>query len=273
MAATAVISAGVGVYQAIQGKNAAEDAAEEARLARIEMDRHKAEFEKLDTSNPYLNMQNMYSNMENTMEDLTINQQGAEFEKQQAMQSQANIMGQMRGAAGSSGIAALAQSLANSGSLQAQSSSARIADQEAANQKAAASEASRIQDLQLGEDSRIQGLEREGDLLSRNMQSQKIQALMGLSAGDVSNAQAMQAAGQQQMMAGISSAASSLGTLGGIDYDIGGNKTTEATDTTTTPTGTSLPPTGTVGTGTYAQWQTSGDSNFMTFDEWKQQGN
>ena len=70
--------------------------------------------------------------MENTMEDLTINQQQAEFEKQQAMQSQANIMGQMRGAAGSSGIAALAQSLANQGSLQAQRASASIGAQEAA---------------------------------------------------------------------------------------------------------------------------------------------
>jgi hypothetical protein len=128
-------------------------------------------------------------------------------------------MGQMRGAAGSSGIAALAQSLANSGSLQAQSSSARIGDQEASNQKAEAAEASRIQGLQLGEDSRIQGLEREGDLLSRNMESQKQQALMGLSAGDVSSAQAMQAAGQAQMTAGISAAGEGLVSTGGALAD------------------------------------------------------
>ena len=117
MAATAVVSAGLGVYKAVQGKKAADDAKDAADAARIEMERHKKAFEALDTSNPYLNM-------ENTMEDLTVNQQQAEFEKQQAMQSQANIMGQMRGAAGSSGIAALAQSLANEGSLQAQKASA-----------------------------------------------------------------------------------------------------------------------------------------------------
>ena len=64
--------------------------------------------------------------MENTMEDLTVNQQQAEFTKQNNMQNQANIMGQMRGAAGSSGIAALAQSLSNKGSLQAQQASASI---------------------------------------------------------------------------------------------------------------------------------------------------
>ena len=140
--------------------------------------------------------------MENTMEDLTINQQQAEFEKQQAMQSQANIMGQMRGAAGSSGIAALAQSLANQGSLQAQRASASIGAQEAQNQK-----------LERGEASRIQGLEREGDLMSRNMQMGKIDTLMGMSAGDVTNAQAMQAAGNAQMMAGIQNAIGGVGDI------------------------------------------------------------
>ena len=192
VAASAVISTGVGVYQAVQGKKAADAAADEAEKARVEMEKQKKAFEALDTSNPYLNM-------ENTMEDLTINQQQAEFEKQQAMQSQANIMGQMRGAAGSSGIAALAQSLANQGSLQAQRASASIGAQEAQNQK-----------LERGEASRIQGQEREGDLMSRNMQMGKIDTLMGMAAGDVTNAQAMQAAGNAQMMAGIGDAASGL---------------------------------------------------------------
>jgi len=205
MAATAVISAGVGVYQAVQGKKAADAAAEEAEKARAEMEKHKKAFEALDTSNPYLNM-------ENTMEDLTINQQQAEFEKQNNMQNQANIMGQMRGAAGSSGIAALAQSLANQGSLQAQKASASIGAQEAQNQK-----------LERGEASRIQGLEREGDLMSRNMQMGKIDTLMGMSAGDVTNAQAMQAAGNAQMMAGIGDAASGLTSFAGaMDGNWGG---------------------------------------------------
>jgi len=51
----------------------------------------------------------------------------------------------------------------------------------------------------------------------------------------------------------------------------GGTESTSTTDTTTT--GTSLPPTGTVGTGTYEDYKASMDSGFMTFDEWKQQGN
>ena len=210
MAATAVVSAGVGVYKAVQGKKAADAAAIEAKAARAEMEKHKKAFEALDTSNPYLNM-------ENTMEDLTINQQQAEFEKQQQMQGQANIMGQMRGAAGSSGIAALAQSLANQGSLNAQKASASIGAQEAANQK-----------LERGEASRIQGLEREGDLMSRNMQFGKIDTLMGMAADEVSNAQAMEAAGNAQMMAGIGDAASGLTSFAGaMDGNWGGNKTSE----------------------------------------------
>ena len=124
------------------------------------------------------------------------------------MQNQANVMGQMRGAAGSSGIAALAQSLSNSGSLNAQKASASIGAQEAQNQKLSAEEASKNQ-----------GLEREGEVMSRNMKFGKTQSLMSMAAGDVSNAQAMQAAGNQQMMAGIGDAvggvASGIGAMGG----------------------------------------------------------
>ena len=213
---TVGLTVGMGVYKAVQGANAAKDAKIQADNARDEMEKHKAAFEALDTSNPY-------SNLENTMEDLTVNQQQAEFEKQNNMQNQANVMGQMRGAAGSSGIAALAQSLSNSGSLNAQKASASIGAQEAQNQQLSAAEASKNQ-----------GLEREGEVMSRDMKFGKTQSLMSMSAGDVSNAQAMQAAGNQQMMAGIGDAvggvASGIGAMGG-----GADKTTETTDTTTVP--------------------------------------
>jgi hypothetical protein len=190
-----------GVYKAVQGKRAADAAADEAEKARAEMEKHRKAFEALDTSNPYLNM-------ENTMEDLTVNQQQAEFEKQNNMQNQANIMGQMRGAAGSSGIAALAQSLSNSGSLNAQKASATIGAQETANQK-----------LERDEASKIQSKERDGDLMSRNMQFGKIDSLMGMSAGDVTNAQNMQMSGNTQMMAGIGEAAGGITDLAGLKPD------------------------------------------------------
>ena len=160
-------------------------------------------------------MQNVYDNMENTMEDLTVNQQEAEFQKQQSMQNQANIMQSMQGAAGSSGIAALAQSLANQGAMDAQKAAATIGEQETANQKAAAEEASKIQETQLGEDQRLMDLEREGELKSRQMEADKVDALLGMAAGDVSAAQALQADAQQASMDAMGDIAGGLGSAAG----------------------------------------------------------
>ena len=88
--------------------------------------------------NKFAGQKNAFEDMENAFEDLTVNTQQADFEAQQNAQNQANIMASMSGAAGGSGIAALAQSMANAGSLQAQKASASIGSQEAENQKKAA---------------------------------------------------------------------------------------------------------------------------------------
>lgn len=88
---------------------------------------------------------NLYANMENTMEDLTVNTQAADFAAQQQAQGQANIMNQMRASAGGSGIAALAQSLAQQQAQSAQQASASIGQQEATNQRLAAQQAGQIQ--------------------------------------------------------------------------------------------------------------------------------
>ena len=196
-AAAGLISAGVGVAKNIQGRRAAKDAKEAADQARIELDKQKEAFQQLDTSNPY-------QNMENTMEDLTVDQRAAEFAQQGALQSQANVMDQMRGAAGASGIAALAQSLANQGAMDSQKAAASIAQQEAANQKAERAEASKIQET-----------ERQGEAASRQMEMQKIDALMGMSAGDVSSAQALQQAGMDAASEGMEDIASGVTTAAG----------------------------------------------------------
>ena len=103
---------------------------EEQKQARIEMDKYKSQYENLDTSNLAADVRNQYTNMENTYEDLTVNQQQAEFERQTMQQSQANILQSLQGAAGGSGIGALAQAMANQGQLSAQRNSARIGMQE-----------------------------------------------------------------------------------------------------------------------------------------------
>ena len=193
----AVVSAGVGVTKAIQGGVQAKKAKEDAAKAKTELEKNKNIFSSLDTSNPY-------QNMENTMEDLTVNTQAAEFSKQQSMQGQANIMQGLKGAAGGSGIAALAQSMAQQGSMDAQKSAASIAQQEQANQKLSATEASRIQ-----------GMERSGDVMSRNMQMGKVDSLMGMAAGDLAGARSRQQAGQEAMMDGIKDVANSA-----VDYGV-----------------------------------------------------
>ena len=212
---TGVVSAGIGVAKMVKGNKAAKEAAKEADKARVEMDKQKAAFEQLDTSNPYKGMQNVYENMENTIEDITVNQQEAEFQSQQSMASQANIMQSMQGAAGSSGIAALAQSLANQGALDAQKAAATIGVQETANQKAAAEQAAAIQETQMGEEQRLMDLEREGELKSRQMEADKVDALLGMAAGDVSAAQALQADAQQASMDAMGDIAGGLGSAAG----------------------------------------------------------
>ena len=195
----AVVGAGSAAYKIIDGVKKAKDAKAEAAEAKKEYERNKEMFAGLDTSNPY-------ANMENTMEDLTVNKQAAEFQKQQQMQQQANILDQMKGAAGGSGIAALAQAMANQGALDAQKASADIARQESANQQAQASEASRLQSM-----------ERQGEVMSREMEKSKVTGLLGMSQSEMQQAEAKRADANEQIMSGITDVA---GIAGGLQQNI-----------------------------------------------------
>ena len=196
MAIGATVSGVGAIVKGRAAKTAEGKARALAEEAQADLDQQKDRFRNLDTSNPYLNM-------ENTMEDLTVNTQASEFQRDQQMASQSNIMGQMRGAAGSSGIAALAQTLANQGSMDAQKSSANIAQQEQANEMA-----------ERGESARIQGLEREGELISRNAQKGKVSSLMGMAADDVSVQRSAEMAAQQQKQAAVQQGISSVAQVG-----------------------------------------------------------
>ena len=136
---------GGGIYSAVQAGKLAKQAKAADEDAKGRRDEAANYYKSLEMSNPFEGMVNQYAGMENKMEDLKVNQQEAEFAAQQFAQSQSNILAGLKGSAGSSGIAALAQSLAQQGQLAAQKSSANIGAQEAANQKAAAQEASNLQ--------------------------------------------------------------------------------------------------------------------------------
>lgn len=194
-----------GVIKAIDGAKKAKEAAAAGKKAAASLAKEKEMFKGLDTSNPY-------ANMENTMEDLTVNQKEAEFVKQQQMQGQANVMQGLRGAAGGSGIAALAQSMANQGSLNAQQAGASIGSQESANQEKQATEAGRLA-----------GLEREGELISRQAEMGKVTSLMGMSADELATQREMEQQAEAQKMEGIQAGIEGVGqaALGGVGAGTG----------------------------------------------------
>jgi|11BtaG_2_1085332.scaffolds.fasta_scaffold00305_4 alpha-ketoglutarate-dependent taurine dioxygenase len=112
----------------------------------------------------FANIDNTYEGMENRFEDMTVDMRAADFQRQQGQQQRANILGSLRGAAGSSGVASLAQTLANQGALQSQQIAAGIGQQERQNQMLAAREGSRIDQLQRATGLQLQQLQAQGAL-------------------------------------------------------------------------------------------------------------
>ena len=193
----AAVSAGVGVAKAIKGgtdKTAAKTANAKAKK---QMDADKEKYMNLDTSNPYLNM-------ENTMEDLTVNTQAADFAAEQSQASTANVLNSMKSSAGGSGIAALAQAMASQGQIGAQQASTSIATQEKANQ-----------DAERGETSKLQGLEREGEIQSRNLQKDMAATALGMSAADVAQTASDISAADKAISEGWSDIGGAAGTVAG----------------------------------------------------------
>ena len=142
--AVGTIGAVVSYGQAGRNRADARIAAKEAKTAR---DAAKAQLDKEKEAYKAIKLKNVYADMENPYEDLTVNQQQAQFEAQQQQQGLANTLGSMQGAAGGSGIAALAQAMAGQQSANLQQASASIGQQEAATQMAAAKGAQRTQEM------------------------------------------------------------------------------------------------------------------------------
>ena len=210
-----------GIYGGIQAGKAAKKADKAAKKAAAEKARMQEILSNVDTSNPFEGMTNPYAGLENTQEDLTVNQQEADFQAQQFAQSQANIMEGLRGSAGSSGIAALAQSLAKQGSLSAQKSSASIGKQEAANQAAAAREAGRLQSQEAKGDFDVAQQVAQGEASSQQRELTKQKTLYDAAQQDATNATAAaanaQASKDQAWSGAISSGINVLGSLVGSD--------------------------------------------------------
>lgn len=110
----------------------------EQREAREELKRARADYEQFEFKDPTANMTNPF-------EDMTVNQQQAQFESQQQQQALAGTLSGLSAAAGGSGIGALAQSLAQQQATNLQRSAASIGMQESQQQMTKAQGAQTLQ--------------------------------------------------------------------------------------------------------------------------------
>jgi len=157
----------------------------EQKAAQAEFNKNKARMEGADTSN-------LAKNMENTMEDLTVNTQAAEFQAQQQAGGFANTMDNLSSAAGGSGIAALAQSLAGAQSNAAMQSSADIGRQEASNQAAERQMAGQLQNQEL-----------QGEYASRAAEKDKVDTMLGMSQQRLGAANSARDAATKSILGGV----------------------------------------------------------------------
>lgn len=164
----------------------------EQQAAQAEFDRNKFRMESADTSN-------LMADQENVYEDLTVNTQQAEFARQQQQQGMANTMNSLQGAAGGSGIAALAQAMAGQQSQNAQAASVSIGQQEASNQAA-----ERQMQAQLNQQ------EVQGAYQARAAEKDKTDTMLGMSQQRLGAANEAQQAATQSIIGGVAGAAGGI---------------------------------------------------------------
>ena len=194
-----------GAAKLIQGAQQRKARKEEQIQANAELAQRRKAFENLEITNPY-------ANLENTYEDLTINQQQAEFMMQQNAIQRANTMQGLRTAAGGSGVAGLAQAMANQGQIAAQKASTTIGQQEAANQKAAAQ----------GEAAR-QRMVAQGEATRQKREQGFQEDLLQMSMGRKQAADDARSAAATQQWQGASQIVGGVATWGQGNIDAGGN--------------------------------------------------
>ena len=196
MAAMGAIKGLAGIAGGIIGSGARK---REQEAAKAEYNVNKQRMEGADTSNVWANQENVY-------EDLTVNTQQADFVAQQQAQGMADTMGSLKGAAGGSGIAALAQSLAGQQSQNAQSASVSIGQQEASNQAAERQMAGQLQQQ-----------ETMGELESRAAEKDKVDTMLGMSQQRLGAANEAKSAATSSIIGGVAGLAGAAVNSGFLD--------------------------------------------------------
>ena len=209
--AMAGIASGIGgIIQGLAGRGKRRSA---QIAAQGDYDKMRQQYLGLDTSNVYAGVENMYANLENPYEDLTVNKQQAEFEAQQAARSRANIMANLQSAAGASGIAGLAQAMANQGQIQAQKAAGSIGLQESRNIYAKAQGAMKIQQMERQGADMAQRMRLAGEEPARSLDWQKTGTLFGMAQQDLAAANQAIAASDAALYGGIGQTVGTLGMM------------------------------------------------------------
>ncbi len=174
------VALGLGVVQGatsiIGGIQERKRLKKENKRAQAQYKGFKDDIKSLEITNPYKDLSTTF---ENTFEDMTVNQQQAQFQAQQGAQARANLLSNLRNSAGGSGIAGLAQVLANQQQVQGQQISASIGQQESRNQLYRAQGAQNVQRMEQQANQVVMG----GEFTRQQNENQRQMDLMNLKAG------------------------------------------------------------------------------------------
>ena len=174
----------------------------EQKQQRAILDRQKAEYKRFEFVNPYARMENPFANLQNAFEDLRVSTKSADYQRDMLAKSNANILSGLRGAAGGSGIAGLAQMLADKGVDEQRRISADLSQQERQNDMARAQASSQLQQLQAQGAMQADLTERGGAATTQAAEFGREATLLGMELGTSAGANAaVQQAYQNQMSA------------------------------------------------------------------------
>ena len=204
--AMAAAAAAPGVIKAVGSLFGGGKRRREEKRAAQELAARKSTYENFEFKDPS-------ANLTNTFEDLTVNQQQANFASQQQQQGLASTLSGLSGAAGGSGIAALAQSLAQQQSTNLQQASASIGAQEQQNQILSAQ----------GQQS-LQQARAEGQQVKEAKEFGRVETLLDSAAQRKQRATAARAQAKSDLVGGIAEAAGAAGSAltGGLGKGGGG---------------------------------------------------
>jgi hypothetical protein len=180
-----VAGVGAGLFKTVGSLFGGGKRRREQRRAKTEYNKLKEEYTNLDTSNLMMGQDNMY-------EDLTVNQQEAKFLGEQQQQALSNTLNQSRSAAGGSGIAALAQAMANQQSKNLATSAISIGQQEMQNQQLERQEAARIQQAEIS-----------GAYQERAAEKETTETLLGMSGQRLAAANQARADAKEALFSGL----------------------------------------------------------------------